>query len=822
MDDSYASSHPSPTKKRRLSPPPSSSSSLPQLALQHPLTPSDPLRPIPIPLALLALAASLRSKARALLPSLSKRPHPSSHSSNARYAYAFAAYSQACAGAVTALRAAGEFCRGEGAGEYRGGRVELRVQAMRAELLVEMYEGNEAAMRKVAGEAEEALATAHPSLAPYLPPLQLLQLRLSLATHKPLKHTRQLLRRLTSSLPSPSPSTSPAQAAATYAAHFFAASLPHADIPPAERMASWRTLADAADARGDNEVGALARLAELRTAVEHAGPGTGEGWGRCVELVAPLDPVFGGEHPGAGTGEREAQVFFRLLKVLVSAQTGDVKGAKEGLKATHKLLDAPPGGAGTLAGEAGLVKATITAPPGHPAAHLLFLLPPTSVLYPFTFHLSSALHSDPLGRQPRSLLFGAEGLNTLRLRLHAREALAPSAGLSALRDVRSELEWAARLKSAIGLGVARVRAMRAEFAEAEQELLDAVSTAVSWGQWDGPENSEMREAAALGWGLMRVARAAREGADEGEAERCFEAVVASTAAAVGEKEKKGGAALSPQRLHTRRLALLSLLVLRLSLEGLSKTPAGSPLKHSSASPVAQSAGLGYTAPATLLAELSPSPSSSSSSSSPVSPAAPGDAFSSLALLLSSALFALSPSPSPSSSTTASETSITALKTALSGALALGNVLQANFVRAGVLGVLGVVFQWTRDREAHKMLSQSYKLAASMGPSSRTLVVPSPLLPPSSSTSSIFPGPAAVPTTGEGEKVQVGNARLQRWAGARLVEAYRLTPSLLGPDRGAAQKQLEEQVRANEACGRWLDAVEKEARGMQEGVKEEGA
>ncbi|GAA5913598.1 hypothetical protein JCM6882_001697 [Rhodosporidiobolus microsporus] len=862
MDAEYAQDHPSPTKKRRTSPTDASTAALPfslpglaqppQPAYQ-PQTgyaaPSQPsaYNPVPAPVALLALAVSLRSAAHSLLPQLSKRPASSSPSSNARYAYAWQSYTQSLVACVAALRAAAEVCRSSG--EWRGMRLELRVNAMLAEQLVEMYEEDEEGMRKVAGEAEEALAKAHPSLHPYQPPLLLLQSRLSLATSKPLKHTRQLLRRLLSSLPAVSSSSTPAQAAAYYAVQSLSATLPHVEVSDAERSAAWRTVANAAQQRRDGDVALVATLAEARLVLE------AEDFSRCSFLLAALESVLGGEGDVAGVA-REARIMWRLMKTIVLAQT-DVKAARDMLKGTHRLLDAQPAAAAGAGGdtESGTVKAVIlpataptTATPTStpPSASLTFHLPSHSTLYPFTFHLSAALHLDPLGRSPRSLLFGAEGLRGASARLNARDAPPPGSALRKLGDVQRELERTSRLKVGLHLSCARLRTMRGEYGEAEEEIKAAVQTARGWGFWDGEgeEGKETREAVTLAWGLNRLARAARDGEDEKEAERCFEAVIASSAPpppASGKKPAKDAAEeLNPRRAQGRKIAMLSLLLLRMSAPALSAggveaipsfaagspfpsptkafpSPSPSPVPVSpafppSASTPSASASANYTSLTTLLSSLLRTPLQSLLDAHPPRPPTNTCAYtpSDLIELLAHAV-------------TARE--ITGLKKALSGALTATNELQSNWVRVGVLGILGSVFGWTREGEAHKMLLSSYKLAASMAPPTRTISLPSssasPTFAAAASSLSIFPGAAPAETTvkkdaaGGESKVQVGYARMQAWAGERLLETYRLTPSLASP------AQVQEMERAVRACKVWMEGVDRELGGSSAAVKGEG-
>ncbi|GAA5840620.1 hypothetical protein JCM11251_004170 [Rhodosporidiobolus azoricus] len=737
---------------------------------------------------------------------------------------------------------------------------------MLAEQLVEMYEEDEEGMRKVAGEAEEAvaktlsIAQSHSSLQAYQAALLLLQARLSLATRKPLKYTRQLIRRLLSLLPDPSSpsfmsSATPAQAAAFYAAHSLSATLPHRDVSDTERASSWNILAEAAERRGDSSVAVVATLAQARLALE------AEDFPRVSALISSLETALGGDTgEGGDAGTREARIMYRLMRTIVLAQT-DVKAAKEMLKGTHKLLDTAADAAGG-ASDSGTVRTVILpsesastftqASTSAPSASLTFHLPPHATLYPFTFHLSTSLHLDPFGRSPRSLLFGAEGLRGASARLNARDGPPAGSALASPGAVRKELDTTAKLKVGLHLACARLWTMRGEYEEAVMQLKEAVETARGWGFWHVEENAggeeeanETREAVTLAWGLNRLARAARDGEDEKEAETCFEAVIASsapssaaTAAKKGAKNAASGddAHLNPRRAHGRRLAMLSLLLLRMSAPALSgggasgqstipSFAAGSPspsptktfghaLPSPSPSPAPPSPFLApstlattanYTSLSTLLFNLTSTPLQSLLDSHPPTPTSTYPAGASL--FTSSDLLSLL-----AHAVTARE--ITTLKKALTAALNATNELQSNWVRMGVLGILGVVFGWTREGEAHKMLSSSYKLAASMGPPTRNVSVPS-VASSYASASSIFPGAPAAETVGVGKDggvAQVGYARMQAWVGERLLQTYRSNPSLASP------QQVQEMQRGVEACHSWLIGVE---RGAAESVKKEG-
>jgi len=135
----------------------SNSTLLPQALppLQQPQTQAQtPLRPLQTPLALLAVAHSLRSSAQLLLPSLSKPPQ--SQNSHLRYAKAWTDYYRLATASIVVLRAA---VSSASTGEFRGGRIELRANAMLAEQLADLYEGSEH-VEAVISEGEVALTRA--------------------------------------------------------------------------------------------------------------------------------------------------------------------------------------------------------------------------------------------------------------------------------------------------------------------------------------------------------------------------------------------------------------------------------------------------------------------------------------------------------------------------------------------------------------------------------------------------------------------------------------------------------------------------------------
>ncbi|GAA5879489.1 hypothetical protein JCM16303_003222 [Sporobolomyces ruberrimus] len=111
-----------------------------------------PLRPLPPAIALITVAQSLRSSALAILPLLSRPPQsPNSH---VRYSKAWSDYYRMTTTSIVVLRAA---VSAASVGEFRGGRIGLRANAMLAEQLADVYEGTEH-VENVISEPESALS----------------------------------------------------------------------------------------------------------------------------------------------------------------------------------------------------------------------------------------------------------------------------------------------------------------------------------------------------------------------------------------------------------------------------------------------------------------------------------------------------------------------------------------------------------------------------------------------------------------------------------------------------------------------------------------
>lgn len=115
-----------------------------------------PLRPLPQPLALLTIATSLRQSTQKLLPLLSKPP--SSQNSHLRYHKNWSDYYRLSTSSIVCLRTAVEVCQ-RSSTEWKGTRIELRLNASLAEQLADLYEGTENVQDAV-NEAEKYIVRA--------------------------------------------------------------------------------------------------------------------------------------------------------------------------------------------------------------------------------------------------------------------------------------------------------------------------------------------------------------------------------------------------------------------------------------------------------------------------------------------------------------------------------------------------------------------------------------------------------------------------------------------------------------------------------------
>ncbi|BGP54177.1 hypothetical protein JCM8202v2_001754 [Rhodotorula sphaerocarpa] len=726
MSDALESS---PSKRRRLDPP----SSLPLHAAPPAIQPAPAPTPshheaaaprpsVPPHLTLWAVASSLRTSTRRLLASLAKRPSSTSPKSQDRYARLWAAYVQQTAALIAALRAAVRVAtRGS---ETKGTRVELRAQAMLAEALVETYEGTEEA-GAVAGEADKAItralaiAASHPSLTPYTTSLTLLHLRLAVAVHKPLKYIKTTLRRLVASLPAidsdraeaaPKPQPDPTTVACAVQAASFSSRLE--DVAPTEAIGAWRAVKDLARAVGNERLAVVAMVAEARLLLAHEGD-----LASAERLLAPLHALLGlsagvptatevlvGEERPRPTPPaawpRQLCVTYRLLWCLVQSQLGRTQEAKDLLKAAHQLLDEPMSEAEKANPDS--ITIDLEAEDGSPSGTSVAVQVSTHAsLYSFAYIVSSVVHFDPLGKSPRAILFAEEGVRALDGQLSGRDAIPV---LRSVAEITAHLQHAVLPAVRLRLSLASLATMRSAYSEAETHLLSAFAILRAHDH-HLTDHEDDRAAAAcvskvlLGWAHMRMARAARDGADEHDAKVALEAVLERFRG----QGREGEGFFGPGTGQTKRVAALSMLMLHLSSSGAAQTAVAG-----ASSPAGKTASGGQDRLTRQLLELIILPDSG-----PSATAAEDDPLAHSRLLTAVARALTAPT-------------ITASKIALSEALSLANATQANYVRVGVLALLANVFVCTRDRESQKMLTSSFKLAVQMGShKTRARIFPAP-------------------------------------------------------------------------------------------------
>ncbi|GAA5957054.1 hypothetical protein JCM3765_005391 [Sporobolomyces pararoseus] len=720
-----------------------------------------PLKSLPAPIALLTVAQSLRSSALALLPSLSKPPQ--SQNSHLRYAKAWSDYYRLTTASIVVLRSA---INCASTGEFRGGRIELRANAMLAEQLADVYEGTEHA-ETVVEEAEaaltraQAIAQSHPSLSPFIPSLTLLQVRLALFSTKRVKYARTLLKKL---LSSPLLSTTmPSSLAALYGTHSTLATLP--SISYAERMTAWQTVANVAQQNGDIQVQVLAVLARSRLSLEVDDCETTKSCLKQIQQYLGPSTDAAKSDPSAQVQPEFAtaiKVEFRLIASLLAAQLGEVKEAKDLLKTTHALLDSAD--ASTASFSDGTIR--ITGPNAANArfpAPLYFRLPSHSALYSFTYLASVAVHRDPYGKAPRSALFVDEGIRVANTRLEGKEALLPMTRIS---SAAATLTSTARLKVHLHLFACELAIMRNSPSEASQHLLAAVTTSrkPSAPREGNAVWEEFKDRLILDLGLIHLVKE-----EEEEAEKCFEAVIVSAGSTAKSNKTKP---VESSGTTILQLAELSLLLLKLS-QGHSI-----PLSSSSIA----------SSPAMSRSTSHPSLSSSirrQSTSNPTS--ARLESLSRSILSLDESI----PSPTPSLEFIISLTKaltcgeIVKSKSNLSNALNLTGKLSANHARALTLALLANLFEQTRNTEALKMLNSSQRLVQGMGGK-----------------------PVKLASTGsqqlDKEEYLVGNARLGLWLGERLLASLRAVEK-------SGSEKVEKQKKLNEAHRVVLNSRQKEKR-----------
>lgn len=243
--------------------------------------------------------------------------------------------------------------------------------------------------------------------------------------------------------------------------------------------------------------------------------------------------------------------------------------------------------------------------------------------------------------------------------------------------------------------------MRSAYSEAERHLLDAVKLLRAFAPPDGGggggdkgawEKDPETNLILLGWAQVRIARAAREGMDEAEAQQALEALLWRTrpGGSTGEQQLSTVVVESTTAM-TRRIGALTMLLLRLSTDE----------KPMSTFTASQDPVIRSLLDTIRLSNGNDGPSrargngyhENSSSAVAYSNNIEDDHnnFSAHSKLVSALVSALT------------ESTITASKTALSDALSLANTMQANYVRVGILALLANVFLFTRDREVRAVV-----------------------------------------------------------------------------------------------------------------------
>lgn len=325
--------------------------------------------------------------------------------------------------------------------------------------------------------------------------------------------------------------------------------------------------------------------------------------------------------------------------------------------------------------------------------------------------------------------------------------------MTSLQAISTSLCRHAALKTRLHLILSALGTMRSSFSDAEKHVHSALHAARAHAS-SGHTLVETQIRAALEWAQVRIARAARDGEDEREAETALEGLLAAVEAVIEGSDKGGGVRgaggaqddPSPQLVHLQHVAMLSLLLLRMS--ALPGVLASAPLT-----------------PTALLLRTLTAPALSASSAS---------AASRLVSALATAL---------------SVPSITASKTALSSALSLTNSMQAMHARAGVLALLGNVFLWTREGEVRRRLPLDSPLARCMtgGGLLQYVFFAHASLPPSQAQKMLhsalrlaqaFGNPAqrSVSLDDDQAALPVGHARLSLWLGEKLLGASRFARS----------------------------------------------
>ncbi len=252
--------------------------------------------------------------------------------------------------------------------------------------------------------------------------------------------------------------------------------------------------------------------------------------------------------------------------------------------------------------------------------------------------------------------------------------------LRSVAEITAHLQPAVLPAVRLRLSLASLATMRSAYSEAETHLLSAFAILRAHDH-HLTDHEDDRAAAAyvskvlLGWAHVRMARAARDGADEHDAKVALEAVLERFRGQ--EREREGF--FGPGTGQTKRVAALSMLMLHLSSSGAAQTAVAG-----ASSPAGKTASGGQDRLTRQLLELIILPDSG-----PSATAAEDDPLAHSRLLTAVARALTAPT-------------ITASKIALSEALSLANATQANYVRVGVLALLANVFVCTRDREVRSL------------------------------------------------------------------------------------------------------------------------
>ncbi|TDL19376.1 hypothetical protein BD410DRAFT_752259 [Rickenella mellea] len=323
------------------------------------------------------------------------------------------------------------------------------------------------------------LAQKNPSLAIYHHTLTLLHVRLTHWQHNP-KHSRSLLKRLTSAL-SPTPSSHSSLSLSStppwlaYTAHL--TSIAHAlALSPPDLPSVFSTIQDLHDLSrrlADPRVTLLTHVIRLRTLVD---AGMWEGVAASLQLA---ESVLGLSYdtntyiPPAQRKEKEKEqafVFFEdaleaamaihvlVLGVVYFTHTGASKDASPRLSHLHALLDSD---ALNLFAD-GTVDIKLTHGPP-----LTIKVTHPRVLYHLAYLVSAVSKRDAVGRRPKRKVFAVEGLGVLEKESRKEIHLPVWATLQDLEEVNERM---VKIKADLMSELVAVSIMRSEFDDAENHL----------------------------------------------------------------------------------------------------------------------------------------------------------------------------------------------------------------------------------------------------------------------------------------------------------------------------------------------------------------